>query len=280
MEITSQYVQAQDYDGPTILLTQQHTPSLENTYAPLKEYFGAQIDFRTFTESKFLSLPQFRIHKPTILAHTTFLFTSRVVIDGFFKLAKACSIFLPKTTKYFLAREALQNHLGKYVELYKRKIFWGDCQLEDLFTILHKHKKEKFLFPCSNKGRKNIRAVFKKKQYHYTELPFYHKVHGDLTGVVPSKYDVIVFFSPTAVEAFSKHFPNYPLVHTKIAAFGSKTIQAVEQAGWSVTIAAPTLQTTSMVAGLIDYFDNFLEQGSVVNQQSSPLQQRASAIAM
>ncbi len=244
--------------NPTVLVTQSYTPSLDATYNQLREYFGAKITFQALTGVSFLSLPQFRLHKALICEHTAFLFTNRVVLDGFFKLAKECSIFFPKTTKYFLATEGLQNHLGKHIELRKRKIFFGQKEIEDLLSIMHKYKKEKFLLPCSDLGRPVVSDFFAKKKYHYTELPIYHTVYHELQGLQPEDYDVVVFYSPFSVEAFAQNFPNYNFATTKIAAFSSATIQAVQEKGWKIAIEAPREQTPSMVQGLINFFDKVI----------------------
>ena len=245
---------------PKVLITQTYKPNLAATYSKLSEYFDANIAFRSFTKVEFISLSQFRIHKPTVTEHTAFLFTGRAVLDGFFQFLKDCNIFLPKSTKYFLATEELQSHLYKYVELRKRKVFCGRKQLEDLFPIMYKHKKEKFLFPCSDLGRRTISDFYKKKKYHYTELPIYQNVYGDLTDLNPDDYDVIVFFSPFAIEAFVKNFPNYSFEKTVVAAFSERTVQTAKKQGWRVTIAAPTEKTQSMVGGLIEYFDSISAQ--------------------
>ena len=256
---------------PKVLITQAHNINLSATYSKLKEYFNATVDFRSFTEVKFIAPAQFRIHKPMVIEQTAFLITGRAILNGFFNFVKECSIFLPKETKYFLATEELKSYLCKYVELRKRKVFCGSKQLEDLLPIMHKHKNEKFLFPCSNLGRKSISDFFKKKKYQYTELPIYENGYADLSDLNPEQYDVIAFFSPLAVKAFAKNFPNYAFEKTAIAALGEKTIKAAKEAGWTVMITAPTKETPSMISGLIDYFDGLNNQNKEVEVASSAI---------
>ena len=46
--------------------------------------------------------------------------------------------------------------MQKYVTYRKRKIFFGKQTIEDLVEILKKHKKEKFLLPCTDILRDKI----------------------------------------------------------------------------------------------------------------------------
>jgi uroporphyrinogen-III synthase len=242
--------------GPRILITQNPTPDLEASYSSLKRFYKLDLHFEGLTEVTFIPSPKFRMHKPTICEHTTFLFTNKVAMDAFFTLGKSCNITLPLTTKYFLANEKLQTYLQKYVEIKKRKVFHGERYLEDLFPVFPKHKNEKFLFPCSKLGRKSLKDFFAEKKYHYTEVEIYNSGSRNLSELAPESYDIIVFFSVFAIESFAKNFPNHDFGKTKIATLGSKTLQVAKGLGWNVTIPVPANGVFSIVQGLDNYLSS------------------------
>lgn len=242
-------------------MAQAQTPSLRRTYAPLMDKFGVQVDFKRFTVVKLLPDAKLRLHKEMVTQHTAFLFTNKVAIDGFFKLVAICSISLPDTTKYFLATEALQHYLQKYIEVRKRRVFCGKKGIEELFSVVHRHAKDRFLFPCSKVGKPALDAFFKEKGYCYAKILLYHNEHCNLKGMDPSRYGVIVFFSPLAVQAFFNNFPGYTFGATKIAAFGQQTVQALHALQQTALITVETARLSGIVAALDRYFQGVSDAG-------------------
>ncbi len=238
-----------------ILIAQKKTLGLANTYAKIAETYGATIDFRAFTEPEVISLPTFRIHKPKIVKHTAFLFTNRITINSFFSLAKACSITFPTTTKYFLATEQLQKYLKEYIEIKKRKIFCGKKKIEDLFPILPRHKEEKFFFPCSQEGRKTVNDFFKKKGYKYTKAAIYANKPCDLSDLKINDYDLVVFFSPFAIQAFAETFPDHQWERAKIAVFSTKAQKVAKKMKWPIAFTIPTPESPTMLKGITAYLE-------------------------
>ena len=238
-----------------ILITQKLTPSLRCAYARLENDYDAHVTFQGFTEVSFIPEAHFRVYKPLIAAHTAFLFTNRIALDGFFQFLKSCNIILPPTTLFFLTAEKLVNYLSKYVEIKKRKVMHGRGDFESFLDTIIKYKKEKFLFPCSNLKSPLLRKFFKQNKYHYKELPFYSTGFAQVKDLDPAEYDIIVFYSPFAVNSFNKNFPKYGFAKTKIAAFGEQTLKELTKKAWPVSVKAPTQEHASMVSALVDYLD-------------------------
>lgn len=238
-----------------VLITQQATVGLRNTYARLTKNYGVHVDFQVLVKAKPIPLPFFRTYKPVIKNATAILFSNKLAMDLFFQLSKESGIEMLSKTKYFFATEALQPYLTKFTELKKRKVYHGRKQLEDLFPILKNHKKERFLFPCSNLGRPTLKAFFDEKKFHYTEMPIYTNIFCKMTDLNPAQYAVVVFFTPFAVRSFVKSFPDYNWENTSIAAFGEKTIQEIRTLGWKVAIMAPSPSCPSILNGLEQFFE-------------------------
>ena len=64
------------------------------------------------------------------------------------------------------------------------------------------------------------------------------------------EYDVICFFTPSGVKSLYDNDPAFKQNGTSIGAFGGNTGKAVEDAGLTLEIKAPSPQTPSMVAAL------------------------------
>ena len=71
-------------------------------------------------------------------------------------------------------------------------------------------------------------------------------------------FDVICLFTPSGLKSLYKNSPNFKQNGTAIAAFGSSTCKAVEEAGLVLHIKVPSPQAPSMIAGL----DLFLSSSS------------------
>ncbi|MEM9738065.1 MAG: uroporphyrinogen-III synthase [Bacteroidota bacterium] len=245
--------------NPKILITQPYTPSLEASYEKIIAKYGADIHFQGFIEHESIPVPLFRKYKHDILNYTAVLFTNRTAIDSFFQLSKTCSIKIPANKKYFCLTEPLQNYLRKYIEFKKRKVFHGHRKVDDLFPLITKHKKESFLMPCSKGRQASIHLFFKKKGYLFKEIIIYKTKIAKLATLDTGVYDIIVFFSPIAVEAFASNFPNYQQGYTKIATFNDLTAKMVEKFGWENNIHAPTLAAPSIATALDAYFQEKVE---------------------
>jgi uroporphyrinogen-III synthase len=222
-------------------------------YDRLQDRYGVKVDFRNFIAVDGLTHKEFRKQKIDILDHTAIVFTSRNAVDHFFRLCEGLRIEMPAEMKYFCISEQTANYLQKYITIRKRKIFTGERTAADLEPLIIKHKKEKFLYPCSNIRIDSIPNMFENNNVPLTEAIIYETGPADLSDLTDVFYDVICLFSPSAVEALDQNFPNWQQKNTRLAAFGPTTAQAILDKGWFLDIQAPLPNAPSMTGALEVY---------------------------
>lgn len=237
--------------GFKILIAQPETPSLRATYRKLTEAYGIQVDFRMFTKVAFITAAEFRhkldklnsVNKKRKYDYTAVIFRNSTAVDCFFTLGKAANIIFSPMVKFFFLTEALKSYVKRHIRVEKQKLLYAPKKAEDFSKILKRHRKERFLIPCSDIGKKKTRDFFKEEMYpssQYKTLTIYSNEPCDLHSLDPNSYNIIVFFSPFAVRAFAKNFPKQKFENTKIAAFGQKTLNALRRAGLKPEIVAPS----------------------------------------
>jgi uroporphyrinogen-III synthase len=107
--------------------------------------------------------------------------------------------------------------------------------------------------PSSDKLKPLIPTELDSLGITWTRADLYRTVMSDLSDLEDVFYDVLVFFSPSGIDSLYKNFPDYQQKETRIAAFGSTTVKAVEDAGLTCNIIAPTPETPSMTMALDKY---------------------------
>ncbi len=240
----------------TILVSQPKPESAKSPYLDLAERYGLKIDFRPFIHVEGIEPKEFRQYRIQLSDHTAVIFTSRNAIDHFFRIATETRFTVPDTMKYFCTSEAVAYYLQKYVIYRKRKIFHGKQVFKDLIDTIKKHKEERFLLPCSDILRATITEQLDEIKVRYTKAMLYRTVCSDLSDLAEVNYDMLVFFSPSGIESLYKNFPNFKQNNTKIAAFGPTTHRAVENAGLTIDVKAPSPEFPSMTMAIADYVKN------------------------
>ncbi|OJV13346.1 MAG: uroporphyrinogen-III synthase [Dyadobacter sp. 50-39] len=235
----------------TSLLVSQSRPADENSpYYELARKYNIKVDFRPFIQVDGVSYKDFRKQKVNILDHTAVIFTSRNAIDHFFRICNEGRVEVPATMKYFCISEQTANYLQKYIVIRKRKIFTGTKTAAELIELMRKHKKEKFLYPCSDVRKNDIPEFADIEEFHFTEATMYQTVSSDLSDLEDVYYDIIAFFSPSGIKSLFDNFPDFKQNNTRIAAFGPTTAKAVEDAGLFLDIQAPLPNAPSMTGAL------------------------------
>ncbi|KQS31423.1 uroporphyrinogen-III synthase [Dyadobacter sp. Leaf189] len=235
----------------TSLLVSQSRPADENSpYYELARKYNIKVDFRPFIQIDGVSYKDFRKQKVNILDHTAVIFTSRNAIDHFFRICNEGRIEVPATMKYFCISEQTANYLQKYIVIRKRKIFTGTKTASELIELMRKHKKEKFLYPCSDVRKSDIPEFADTEEFHFQEATMYQTVSSDLSDLEDVYYDIIAFFSPSGIKSLFDNFPDFKQNYTRIAAFGPTTAKAVEDAGLVLDIQAPLPNAPSMTGAL------------------------------
>ena len=93
------------------------------------------------------------------------------------------------------------------------------------------------------------------KKLQHDECVMYRTVSNDFTPdeVKNFDYDMLIFFSPSGIEALTKNFPDFKQGKIAIATFGPATAQAAKEAGLRLDIEAPTEKYPSMTGALQHY---------------------------
>tara|TARA_B100001057_G_scaffold477096_1_gene545897 strand:+ start:411 stop:1160 length:750 start_codon:yes stop_codon:yes gene_type:complete len=239
----------------SILVSQPEPKTEKNPFSDLADRFNLKVDFRSFIQVEGVDAQDFRQQRVDLSNYTAVIFTSRMAIDHYFRIAKETRFTVPDEMKYFCVSEAVAYYLQNYVVYRKRKIFHGKQTFQDLMQLIAKHKSEKFLVPCSDIQRKNIPNELEKHQVDFQNAILYKTVCSDLSDLEDVKYDILVFYSPSGIQSLIKNFPKFQQNRTKIAAFGPTTAQAAEKAGLRIDIKAPMPGIPSMTMAI----ENFIK---------------------
>lgn len=237
----------------SILVTQPKPETDKSPYYDLAKKFGVKIDFRPFIQVEPISANDFRKDRVNIPDHTAIILTSRMAADHFFRICNEMRINVPESMKYFCISESTAYYLQKFVVYRKRKIFFGKQTINDLMDLIKKHKKEKFLVPCTDIHKQEIFETLDENGIDYDKAIIYKTVASDLSDLANVNYDVLVFFSPSGITSLFKNFPKFKQNTTRIAAFGPTTAQSVLDAGLKLDIQAPVPSAPSMTMALEQY---------------------------
>ena len=239
-----------------ILVSQPKPASEKSPYFDIASRFDVELVFRPFIKVEGLTSKEFRQQKVNISDYTAIVFTSRHAIDNFFKLAKELRVTIPEDLKYFCITETISLYIQKYVQYRKRKVFFGDTgKIEDLVSLMVKHKTERYLVPMSDVHNDSLSNMLDSKKLNHRECVMYRTVSNDFTEeeVDTFDYDMLVFFSPAGVNSLIKNFPNFDQGKIAIATFGPSTAKAVRDAGLRLDLEAPSDKYPSMTGALQHY---------------------------
>ena len=239
-----------------ILISQPKPSSDKSPYFDIEKEYGVELVFRPFIKVEGLSSKEFRQQKISLLDFTAVVFTSRHAIDNYFTLAKDMRITIPEDMKYFCVTETIALYIQKYVQYRKRKVFFGNTgKIDDLLPQMVKHKNEKYLVPMSSVHNDLVTKLLDSKKRNHKECVMYRTVSNDFTEEEAKKFDcdMLVFFSPTGIKAFTKNFPGFTQGDVRIATFGPATAKAVEAEGLRLDLEAPTKEHPSMTGALKAY---------------------------
>ena len=237
----------------TILVSQPKPEGKKSPYFDLAEKYGLKIDFRSFIHVEGIGAQEFRSQKVDLSEHTAIILTSKTAVDHYFRIAEEMRFEVPDSMKYFCISEAVAYYLQKYVAYRKRKIFFGKQTIVDLVDVLKKHKKEKFLLPCTDRLRDRIPMTLEQNDLKFTKAVLYRTVASDLSDLENVYYDMLVFYSPGGIESLLKNFPKFKQNDTVIAAFGPTTANAIVKNKLRLDLHAPQPNAPSMTGAIENY---------------------------
>lgn len=240
-----------------ILISQSQPESGKSPYIDIAEKYNVKVTFRPFIKIAPVTSKEFRAQKVNIVDHSAMVFTSRMGIDHFFSMLKELRISINDEWKYFCISESVALYLQKYINYRKRKVFYGTSNLlTDMFAVINKHPKEKYLFVLPDSNNEEVLAMAEKMKAPYSIALMYRTVSNDFGPDEPFNYDMLLFFSPYGIAALKKNFPNFEQGEIVIGCLGSATAQAVKNAGLRLDIEVPSPKYTSLSTAL----DAFLKE--------------------
>ncbi len=240
-----------------ILISQPAPVSEKSPYFDIAKKHKVEFVFHPFIKIERLTPREFREQKVQVLDHTAIVFNSRHAIDHFFNLCKEMRIAIPEDMKYFGISETVALYIQKYVQYRKRKVFFGATgKMEDLVTVMAKHKTENYLFPQSDVHSDEAHLMMEAKKLKHTECVMYRTVSNPLPTDHEFDYDMVVLFTPAGVESLLKNVPDFKERNIRLACFGKATANTIKEAGLELHLEAPTPQAPSITGSI----DLYLEQ--------------------
>jgi len=240
----------------SILVSQPEPKNNKHPFSDLADKYKLKVDFRSFIHVEGVIPQDFRKDRINLSNFSAVIFTSRMAVDHFFRIASETRFAVPDSMKYFCISEAVAYYLQNYVVYRKRKIFFGKQRFQDLIDTIIKHKDENFLVPCSDIQRKNIPELLNENEIQHKNAILYKTVCSDLSDLKEVKYDMLVFYSPSGIQSLVKNFPDFEQNGTKIAAFGPTTARAAEDLGLRIDIKAPSPGIPSMTMAIEQFINS------------------------
>lgn len=239
-----------------VLVSQPQPTSEKSPYYDIASSMNVDIVFRPFIKVESLTPREFRQQKINILDYTAIVFTSRHAVDHFFNLCRELRVTIPEDMKYFCVTEMVALYIQKYVQYRKRKVFFDTTGKNDgLLTVIYKHKNEKYFIPLSDVHKDEISEQLAAKNICHACGVMYRTVSNDFKADEPFDYDMLIFFSPSGVQALQKNFPDFKQGDMAIGCFGPATAKAVRDAGLRLDLEAPSPEYPSITAALKAYIE-------------------------
>lgn len=237
----------------SILVSQPQPATDSSPYHELSKRNKIKVDFRSFIKVEGVDARDVRSQKIDFSKYTAIIFTSKNVIDHYFRLAEEMRFQVPDDMKYFCQSEAIAFYLQKYIVYRKRKIYIGEKEINDLTPYLKKHKDEKYLLPSSDVLNPDVPNFLNEMNLNWERGILCRTVSSDLSDLTEVKYDILVFFTPSGIKSLFENFPTFKQDNTRIAVFGKTTVQAAKELGLRIDIEVPTPETPSMTMALEKY---------------------------
>ncbi|MCF0166176.1 MAG: uroporphyrinogen-III synthase [Bacteroidales bacterium] len=239
------------------ILVCQPAPSAGSPYDEIAKKYGVEFTFKTFFKVEPVSVKEFRLQKVNILDYTAIVFTSRSIIDSFFRICEQVRVTIPDDMRYFCTSQAVANYLQKYIVYRKRKIHAGDGSLASVISMIgSKHSSEKFLLATTDNAKPEMVNLFKKSKLEFINVVFSKTVYSDLKDLNLEQYDMLVCFSPQDLNSLKESKPDFSQGKLLISTFGPLTAKAVKAAKLNIEIEAPTAAAPSMSQALAQYLES------------------------
>ena len=104
-------------------------------------------------------------------------------------------------------------------------------------------KQKKYLVPLSDVHNDEITNLLDSKKLIHKEVVMYRTVSNDFKSDEKFDYDMLIFFSPSGIQALLKNFPDFEQKEIAIGTFGPATAQAAKDAGLRLDMELPLRNT-------------------------------------
>lgn len=238
-----------------ILVGQSQPEGPKSPYYDLADKYKVKFTFIPFVHVEGVPGKDFRKQRIVLNDYSGIIFTSRNSIDHFFRICDELRVKMSQETKFFCTSEAIALYLQKYTQYRKRKVFFGDMNNnKELRSLLMKHRDAtRFLYICAEVGKDEIPAFMKANGFNYVEGVMYRPVSNDLRMIDFHKLDMVIFYSPTGVQALYESFPKFHQGNLKIGAYGKTTANAVLDKGLKLHVMAPMDNALTINIALENY---------------------------
>ena len=238
------------------ILVSQVAPRVLTQYQTVSEKFGVEFTFRPFFLIEPLSAKEFRAQRINLPDYTAIVFSSRHAIDAFFALAEELRVKIPETMKYFCTTELVAMYLQKHIVYRKRKIFFGDGTPQSVVALIGpKHKGETFLIAQSDTSSDALSRCLEEKGLNYSTGIFVKSVSQDIKDIDFAKFDMVVLYNPADMKSLQENFPDFKQGNLKMVAYGKTIAKAMEEAGLTVDVKAPTPEAPSVAKAIELYLE-------------------------
>lgn len=240
-----------------ILVSQPAPGNTQSPFSEITSKYGVQIDYFPFFRIEPLTAKEFRAQKVAILDYTAIFFSAKSSIDAFFSVCEAMRVSVPETMKYFCTTENIALYLQKHIVYRKRKIFFGKGTVESVIdTIGPKHKGENFLIASTDTTKPDVIKAFTKAGLKFGNAVFSKTVYSELKEVDLSKYQMVVFYSPSDVKSLIQNYPDFKQDGILFATYGLSTAKTLKDSGFAVEVEAPTPEAPSVSKALLLYLED------------------------
>ena len=227
-----------------ILIGQTKPESDKSLYYELAKKFSVELFFTPFIDIQPLTIMDFKKQQIDLKEYTSIIFTTKNSLEFYFKTCKELKIKINAETKYFCLREEIAVLLNKYIVYRKRKIFVTEDGINaQLFEKFAKgfEKNEKVLYNVSQNQQdmEIVRWLYKYK-INYSITYMYKTIFIDCKTIFAEhNFNIICFFTPSAINSLYHNIPKYKQEKTIIGTFGENTLKVAKVKKMKVLIQAP-----------------------------------------
>ncbi|MBQ6776980.1 MAG: uroporphyrinogen-III synthase [Paludibacteraceae bacterium] len=244
------------------ILVSQPRPAIGNTpYTDMESLFGVQFDFRQLIHLEGLSSREFRQQHLNPLDYTAVLLNSRVGADHYFRMMEELRLPVPESMHYYCISEAVANYLQKYIQYRKRKVFFSEHNnFADLLPTMNRRPNERYIMVMSDAHNDETIRMLAEHNIEVRPAIMYRTVPTPWPQEEAFDHDMVVLFTPMGVQSLKQNFPELKDGDKLLACFGQNTALALEQAGLTPVIKAPTPEYPSITAAIRAYLEEEMKR--------------------